>query len=231
MLQFIRLAKVAFIGFVTCLATGQVFAEPTPAFECRQQVNSPPTSCYWYEGEELIASGNLRTVARYLRRGGDPNSLTSFDPCHFDFRNSLLSVACIQKQFAIVRLLLAHGANVNRVPGEYQFPLWWAADSGNLRIVQELVRHQAKIDAQVDGNGTTALHVAIHGKHPDVVRYLVDCGADTTRNTLDSNPWGIYEATPMDLARRCKIIECEQALQGTNKVSVTDARCANPTQS
>src|SRR5688572_2225310 len=99
---------------------------------------SSPSPCYWEQGEQVIASGDQRAVERYLRHGGDPNSLTGFDPCHFGDWDSILSAACFQKQFAIVRLLLKHGAHVNGAKDEQQFPLWWAARSGHLGIVKEL---------------------------------------------------------------------------------------------
>jgi ankyrin repeat protein len=107
---------------------------------------------------------------------------------------------------------LEKGADPNGGCGEHEFPLWWAARSGDLGLVEELVSRGAAIDTQREGNGTTALHAAIAFDHPVVVRYLVGHGADLSRRTLDWNPWGIYRATPAELAQNLGHTECVQAL-------------------
>jgi ankyrin repeat protein len=167
--------------------------------------------------ESLVAavrSGNKVLVAAHLANGEAPNSTAVTDKLHGDVRDSLLSIAIAEKQYAIARLLLDEKADPNGVRGEHQFPLWWAARSGNMGITTELVSRGADLDIQREGNGTTALHIAIYFDHPQVVRYLVERGADIEKRTQDLNPWGIRQATPLELARNLGHLECERALAG-----------------
>jgi hypothetical protein len=164
--------------------------------------------------EESIWSGSKDKVAAYLADGGDPNATLATDPAHGDIAHSLLSIALRSDQFAVARFLLDKGADPNGAQGESDFPLWWAARSGDLTITKELVARGAALDTQREGNGTTALHAAIYFDHPEIVRYLVGRGSDVTRRTRDLNAWGIYEATPRELAQKLGHTKCERALVG-----------------
>jgi ankyrin repeat protein len=164
--------------------------------------------------EETIWSGEKDRVAAYLARGGDPDATIPTDKLHADIEDSLLSVAIGSNQFEIARLLLDKGANPDGPSGDRQFPLWWAARSGDLGIVKELVTRGAKLDSQRGGNGTTALHAAIYSDHPEVVRYLVGRGADVEKRSAHITPRGTHWLTPLELARTLKHAECEQALGG-----------------
>lgn len=87
-----------------------------------------------------------------------------------------LMLAAIRGNPDSVKLLLARGAQVNR-PG--WTPLHYAATGGNLEVLRLLLDHDAYIDAQ-SPNRTTPLMMAARHKHPDVVRLLIEAGADPT---------------------------------------------------
>lgn len=161
---------------------------------------------------DAIRSGNEQRVASYLENGASPDETKATDPLHGDVRNSLLSMAIYSEQFEMASFLLRRGASPNGAKGESDFPLWWAARGGNLKITKELVSRGANLDTQREGNGTTALHVAIYFDHPAIVKFLVDSGADVTKRTLDLNPWDIHGATPLQLAQALGRKECEQEL-------------------
>jgi ankyrin repeat protein len=70
--------------------------------------------------------------------------------------------------------LIEHGAQINR-PG--WTPLHYAAVGGSKEIVLRLLEESAYIDA-ASPNGTTPLMMAARHEKPDIVRLLVEEGAD-----------------------------------------------------
>lgn len=96
-----------------------------------------------------------------------------------------ISRAVQKRNRGIIQDLITAGANVNepsssKVRNPYNTPLMIAAWQGSLDLVQLLVENGACINQQDRGNGFTALIKAAFRNHADVVRYLLDVGADTT---------------------------------------------------
>ena len=96
-----------------------------------------------------------------------------------------ISRAVQKRNKGIIQDLITAGANVNepsssKVRNPYNTPLMIAAWQGSLELVQLLVENGACINQQDRGNGFTALIKAAFKNHADVVRYLLEVGADTT---------------------------------------------------
>ncbi len=87
-----------------------------------------------------------------------------------------LMLAALHGEPDIVRLLVQRGAEVNRAGWT---PLHYAATNGHAAIVGYLLEHNAYIDAQ-SPNRTTPLMMAARHLRPDVIRLLVEAGADPT---------------------------------------------------
>ena len=51
-------------------------------------------------------------------------------------------------------------------------PLYMASHFGHLPIIEYLVEHGANIDQKENRNDWTALNLAVHGAHTNVVEYL-----------------------------------------------------------
>lgn len=101
-----------------------------------------------------------------------------------------ISRAIQKRQYKVVEYLIAMGANVDEpssdnVKNPYNTPLMIAAWQGSLDLVKLLVENGACINQQDKGNGFTALIKAVYKCHPDVVRYLLDCHADTTIHSFE----------------------------------------------
>jgi ankyrin repeat protein len=81
---------------------------------------------------------------------------------------------------ALCRRLLAAGAAVNGAIGPHQVtPLMYAASSGSHHTVALLLEHGADVEAK-NGNGSTALHMAIsHGAGLETIELLLRSGAST----------------------------------------------------
>ena len=86
----------------------------------------------------------------------------------------LYQAAC-EGHVEVVRVLLAHGANVN-VPG-WEGPLHIAACEGHVEVVRVLLAHGANVDAR-DRKGSTALQFAASKGQVEVVELLLAEGAE-----------------------------------------------------
>jgi ankyrin repeat protein len=88
-----------------------------------------------------------------------------------------LAIACLHGNDANVRLLLEHGASVDRPQRGGETPLMIAARTGRLAPVAALLEHGAQLNAR-DRSGQTAVMWAAAEGHAAVVRQLLDAGAD-----------------------------------------------------
>jgi ankyrin repeat protein len=93
--------------------------------------------------------------------------------------NSTIHFAVIHGQEEITRWLLDNGVCVNTANKIGVTPLAYATLYGYTRLVQILVEKGANVNYQISGfNNATPLHLALRGGNQDVVRMLMNCGAD-----------------------------------------------------
>jgi uncharacterized protein len=94
-----------------------------------------------------------------------------------------LWIASANGSAAMIARLLNAGADPNIVPPTGVTPLMRAARTGSTAGVMSLLAHHADANAQEIAGGQTALMWAITERHPDVVRALIDRGADVHRRS------------------------------------------------
>jgi hypothetical protein len=107
---------------------------------------------------------------------------------------SPLMIAAIMGQLESAKRLIQRGAEVNKTGWT---PLHYAAsrtESDSVEMVRLMLQHHAYIDAE-SPNKSTPLMLAAHYGHADVVRLLLEEGADPTLR----NEQGL---TAVDFARR-----------------------------
>ncbi|KAK4490946.1 hypothetical protein RD792_001667 [Penstemon davidsonii] len=145
--------------------------------------------------------GDDLLLSHLLRRGLDPNELDN------NGRNAL-HIAATKGSLECVLLLLDYGADPNRKDSEGNVPLWdailgkhdsvikvlvdngaklssgdvgqfacFAAEQNNLDLLNEIVKYGGDVTLLND-LGTTALHTAISEENIEIVRYLMEQGAD-----------------------------------------------------
>lgn len=130
-----------------------------------------------------VRNGHNSVVELLVGRGGcNANRLDGF-------LVSPLIHAVAQKNTAIVRLLLEHGADPNLATNTCpSTPLEEAAQVGNETIVRLLLEYGAWVDMVDDMEATALLHAAERG-HEEVVRVLLKYGAQVNlRDRFGAGP-------------------------------------------
>lgn len=122
-------------------------------------------------GLMLAMQDNNLKVARVLIR----HRQTNVDPRNKQDETPLM-MAALKGDTELVLALIARGADINK-PG--WAPLHYAATKGSVPIVRELLDKSAYIDAE-SPNGTTPLMMAAMYGTPEVVKILLEAGADPT---------------------------------------------------
>jgi len=126
------------------------------------------------EGDEDVA-GTPKTpsLAKLLKYGVDPNSLSSEEPGQ---RRTLLCLSIEEgaqlDDMSRVELLLSARADPCRCSENGAYPLQLAVKRSHLPIARELLQCHADVNQQ-DGKLVSPLHVAAYQNHPRLVQLLL----------------------------------------------------------
>ncbi|MFJ7662781.1 ankyrin repeat domain-containing protein [Lysinibacillus sp. NPDC097162] len=107
---------------------------------------------------------------------------------------SLLHFAAFIEQRDICLYLIKSGIDINFVDGLYHTPLKFFASHGELECIKDFILRGAWVDGDCRGIITPLISAVIEG-HIEIVKYLLDCGADINRLHRRFNQ------TPLDLAK------------------------------
>ncbi|KAH8797219.1 ankyrin repeat-containing domain protein [Flagelloscypha sp. PMI_526] len=120
---------------------------------------------------------STKVLTALIKKGGDVNVTTSDG-------TSLLQASAHFNLLHVVRVLVEHGADVNKVGGKFSWVggncgsvLQAAASSGALGVVKFLVGNGADVNMRGGVYGS-ALQAATKEKYLDIVKLLVESGAD-----------------------------------------------------
>ena len=178
-------------------------------------VNTP-----YNEGWTLLthaaAAGHLTTVQALLNAAP-----TGIHVKKFNLTMALVCAATFGKH-DVVRLLIEHGANANAPQIDGWILLTYAVKHGALANVQALLGiPQIDIDAK-NTNGSTTLMVATNDSKDDVVKALIDHGADV--NITDKNDW-----TPLMCAAKKGDLRIVQALLSAPHININSKNTSGST--
>ena len=163
------------------LERGVALLGATPA-QLPTAVPSEPTTLELLDQSQLDARlhdavrlGQLEGASGWLEKGADVNAEPSK---HAADRRAPLVLAAGTGQLKLVRLLIAAGAEVNRVSCGLTPLLAATRDSWNGRfdVVTTLLTNGAQTK-QLDSEGASALHGAARSRDPALVQALLDAGA------------------------------------------------------
>jgi ankyrin repeat protein len=118
-----------------------------------------------------VYNDNLKITELLLDAGADVNAAT-------DLGITPLHLACDNKNDVMVNKLLVSGADPNKSGFNGQTPLMNCIHTGAVNAVKALVAHGADVNASEHREEQTALMWAVAGKQPDMVKILVDAGAN-----------------------------------------------------
>ena len=190
---------------------------------------------------DVARTGNLAAATLLLQHGARIDARERWGG------QTALLWAAAQNQPAMIRLLVAKGADINvratvrdwqrRVTAEGRpkdmnrggmTPLLYAAREGHIDCVRELLRLKAQVDL-ADPDGTTPLVLALMNGHWDVGKALIDAGADV-------NQWDFYGQSPLYMAVDMKTLPAGarvelpglDVLSGLDMIKLLLAKGANP---
>jgi ankyrin repeat protein len=166
-------------------------------------------ACQAAQGQTLddllkaVEEGNVKRAVFYLDRGLDPNSSDRDG-------NTILMIASRLGHADIASTLIARKASLSRQTRHGDTALLMASLGGHLEVVKLLVGAGAPLQ---NADGWQPIHYAAFSGSTDVLRYLLDRGAN--RNALAPNAY-----TPLMLAVRNGHVEAVKTLL-LAKVDVT----------
>ena len=146
---------------------------------------------------KAASSGDMKSVETLLKLGADVNTQNHE-------KQTPLHLAFDRKDYAIVKLLLENGANVD-AKDSYGTPLHKACLLGKLEMVKILLKHNANVNERTKTR-KTPLHLACRNtESPTIAELLLENGALV--DAQDCFSW-----TPLDHAYDLERLQIAQAL-------------------
>ncbi|KAJ5934486.1 hypothetical protein N7466_004033 [Penicillium verhagenii] len=130
--------------------------------------------------DDAVSTENFDAMNILIQAGLDLKKHTS-ESAQLQQKSTILQKAVITGNLALVKMLLAAGANINGrgVTGYGMDALRLAVEQGNIEILGFLLEQGAEVNQQVGHlAGPTALHIAASAGYIGIVRRLIDHGAD-----------------------------------------------------
>ena len=142
--------------------------------------------------KRAVNRGHTEMVNILLERGADPNYKTTNESEY------PLIEACIRNNTKIVKMLVDNGADMTvRDSEEDLTPLHLVSSNGNIELVQFFLDKGADVNSNTD-DGPTALMTACINEHTNIVKMLINNGADINRQDNNNGATPLIEASFRD---------------------------------
>ena len=140
-------------------------------------------------GEALhkaILGGNIKAVKSYIDHGGDVN---------VEYQGvAPLFTATEENKFAIMKLLINAGANLDFQDQWGASPIMRAASQGSFENFKLLLTSGAQLDIRHGSSGKTLLMVALEGNNVQIIKLLLKQGVDVLEKNEKTGMTAIREA-------------------------------------
>ena len=145
-------------------------------------------------------AGRLETARTLVDRGADVNARTSAQTDQITALmpvpgQTALGCAAQQRNVEFIRFLLDKGADINAASSDGRSPLHLALEQNVTRDMETavasallLISRGANVNATIPEVGTTPLDLAVQNRLLEVVRALLDKGANPNKGTARSTP-------------------------------------------
>ena len=133
---------------------------------------------------QAMIHSNMAQIAQLIDEGADVNTKGNYPVPGI---TPLIFNASLIPNLGVIQLLIEKGANVNATDDLGNTAIMWNVMSGvtDYEILRTLIKNGAKIDA-ANMHGTTPLmQVADRGFKPEILKILLDSGADVTLKDRD----------------------------------------------
>jgi ankyrin repeat protein len=179
-------------------------------------------------------NGDVELVQRLIAAGADVNAAN-------DYGSTALSEAAILGSAPIIKALLDAGADAKRLSAEGETALMVVARTGNVESARLLLAAGTEINAQEQWGGQSALMWAAAQSQPEMVKFLLENGANPDLRGLERD-WQrriLTEPRPKDMNRggftallyaaREGCVECARNLvEGGADIDLTDPERVTP---
>ncbi len=164
MLRKTRYAVAAALAAAMLGASAPSFADVSGDVDARRPDGSTPLQ--W-----AAFAGDVEEARRLIAAGADVRAQNNYGI------NAMLLAADIAST-DLIRLLLKHGADANTANADGETPLHLVSRAGNIEAAKLLLKAGAKVDARESFGEQTPLMWAVVRRHPEMVQFLIEQGAD-----------------------------------------------------